>query len=136
MVAVRTSTRINNTLVEEPAAIKIESQNQIRFFAVANLSHNDYVQAGSLDLDWTLFQQTLRSSDLGMQKPELRFYRKVLSVIGVSAEEVVLIDNDPDNVLAALSVGLQHISSLRNPLSFSVEKFTGSGVCHQDARHQ
>jgi FMN phosphatase YigB (HAD superfamily) len=128
VLAVRRSMRINNALVAELAAIKAESQNTIRFFAVANLSHEDYAQARSLGLDWTLFDQTLLSSDLNMQKPELRFYRKVLSMIGVSAEEAVLVDNDPDNVLAALSLGLQHASSFLDPISLRLEKATGSDV--------
>jgi FMN phosphatase YigB (HAD superfamily) len=132
VLAVRRSMRINNALVAELAAIKAESQNTIRFFAVANLSHEDYAQARSLGLDWTLFDQTLLSSDLNMQKPELRFYRKVLSMIGVSAEEAVLVDNDPDNVLAALSLGLQHASSFRDPISLRIERWTGSVVRHED----
>jgi FMN phosphatase YigB (HAD superfamily) len=136
MLAVRKSMRINNALVEELAAIKAESQNRIRFFAVANLSHEDYAQAGSLGLDWTLFDQTLVSSDLDMQKPELRFYHKVLSMIGVSAEEAVLVDNDPDNVLAALSLGLQHASRFRDPISLRLEKVTGSDVSNGATRHE
>lgn len=136
MLAVRRSMKINDALVEELTAIKHGSQNRVHFFAVANLSHDDYVQACTLGLDWTLFDQILLSSDLGMQKPELRFYRRVLSMIGVPAEDAVLVDNDPDNVLAALSLGLQHVSSLRNPLSFCFEKFTDFGACHQDARRQ
>ena len=126
--------RINNALVEELAAIKAEGQNQIRFFAVANLSHEDYAQARSLGLDWTLFDQTLLSSDLNMQKPELRFYRKVLSMIGVSAEEAVVVDSDPDNVLAALSLGIQHASSLHDPISLRLEQLTGSNSSNGNTR--
>jgi FMN phosphatase YigB (HAD superfamily) len=134
MLAVRRSMRINNALVEELAAIKAEGQNRTRFFAVANLSHEDYAQARSLGLDWTLFDQTLLSSDLNMQKPELRFYRKVLSMIGVSAEEAVVVDSDPDNVLAALSLGIQHASSLHDPISLRLEQLTGSNSSNGNTR--
>jgi FMN phosphatase YigB (HAD superfamily) len=134
ILAVRRSMKINSALVEELAAIKTESQGRVRLFAVANLSHEDYAQACSLGLDSTLFDQTLLSSDLDMQKPELRFYRRVLSTIGVLAEEAVLVDSDPDNVLAALSLGLQHAGIFHDPLSLLLEKLTESNVCHQDKR--
>ena len=132
MLAMQRSMRINDALVQELAAIKAESQYPIRFFAVANLSHEDYAQAVSLGLDRTLFDDILLSSDLGMQKPELRFYHKVLSMVGVAAEEAILVDSDPDNVLAALSLGLQHASSFQDPFSLRLEKLTGVVICHQD----
>jgi FMN phosphatase YigB (HAD superfamily) len=132
MLGVRRSMRINRALVEELEAIKTESKNLVRLFAVANLSHEDYAHAASLGLDWTLFDQTLLSSDLGMQKPELRFYRTVLSRIGLAAEKAVLVDSDPDNVLAALSLGLQHASNFHDAISLRVENLTGSNVCHED----
>lgn len=132
MLAVRRSMKINDSLVEEMTAIKSESQDRIRFFAVANLSREDYEHAVGLGLDQTLFDQTLISSNLGMQKPELRFYRRVLSAIDVSAEQAILIDSDPDNVLAALSLGIQHASSLHDSLSLRLQRLTRSNFSHDD----
>lgn len=124
--------RTDDALAEELAAIKAENQYRIRFFAVANLSHEDYAQADSLGLDRALFDQILLYSDLGMQKPELRFYRKVFPMTGVLAEEAIIVDSDPDSVLAALSIGLQHASSFFDTLSLRLAKLTGTGVCHED----
>lgn len=67
-----------------------------------------------------------------MQKPELRFYRKVLSMTGVLVEEAIIVDSDPDSVLAALSIGLQYTSSFYDTLSLRLAKLTGTGVCHED----
>jgi FMN phosphatase YigB (HAD superfamily) len=132
LLAVRRSMKINGSMIEELAAMKSESQGRVRFFAVANLSREDYAHAVSLGLDQTLFDQTLLSSDLGMQKPELRFYRRILSMIDISAGEAVLVDSDPDNVLAALSLGLQHASSFHDPLSLRLERVTNLNVFHEN----
>lgn len=86
-------------------------------------------------MDWSIFDQVFLSCDLGMQKPELRFYDHILNTIDLQADQVILLDDDTDNRLAALSLGFQDVLCLKDPLSLSISglvnfETSGSGVVY------
>ncbi|KAB8261581.1 HAD-like protein [Aspergillus pseudonomiae] len=56
-----------------------------------------------LGIDWSLFERVFVSSEMNMQKPELRFYRHVLDHIHLKPKQVILVDDDTENILAAFS---------------------------------
>ncbi|KAJ9611366.1 hypothetical protein H2200_004550 [Cladophialophora chaetospira] len=57
--------------------------------------------------DWTLFDGFFPSGQVGMCKPELRFFWHVLESIKLKPKDVVFIDDNAENVLAARSLGIR-----------------------------
>ena len=68
---------------------------------MTNLSREDYALVKGLGIDWSLFERVFVSSEMNMQKPELRFYRHVLDHIHLKPKQVILVDDDTENILAA-----------------------------------
>ncbi|KAK6821639.1 hypothetical protein RU639_007744 [Aspergillus parasiticus] len=91
------------------AELKSRFGDQLKLYAVANMSREDYAMLKSLPIDWSLFDGVFISADLGMRKPELRFFRHILKSISMKPEDTILVDNDTDNILCALSMGLKGI---------------------------
>jgi FMN phosphatase YigB (HAD superfamily) len=117
ITAVRSSMRINTAALSALRTIKAEHGDRLQLYAVTNLSRDDFALVNALGIDWSVFDGISVSCDLGMQKPELRFYRHVLDAIDLRAHQVILLDDDTDNVLAALSLGFQDVLGLEDPLS-------------------
>ncbi|MEO6761419.1 MAG: HAD family phosphatase [Candidatus Saccharimonadales bacterium] len=55
------------------------------------------------------FRKVFLSYELGIRKPDPRFYKRVLSKLQVSPEEAVFIDDNPENVVAAENLGIHGI---------------------------
>ena len=54
------------------------------------------------------FEQIFLSSDFGCKKPSSAFYRAAMARAGVSAEEIVMVGNDPDaDIRGADRCGIQ-----------------------------
>ena len=53
-----------------------------------------------------LFDQSFYSCDLGVAKPDPEYFHRILSSLGVSASQVLFVDDRADNVAAAVGVGL------------------------------
>lgn len=111
------STMVNTGLMHRLSEIKTKHGHQVSFYAVANLSQEDFSLLGARGMDWSVFDQVFISSKLGMRKPELRFFNHVLDAIGKPAAEATLIDGVTDNTLAALSLGFQDIIRSEDCLS-------------------
>ena len=120
MLTVRESLQVNEAVLESLVAIKAQFEGRVKIYAVTNLSRQDYALVKGLGLDWSLFEQVFVSSEMGMQKPELRVYQYILDKIGLQAGRVILVDDDTDNVLAALSMGFQGVLSSVDSLSRSI----------------
>ncbi|MGF1597822.1 MAG: HAD-IA family hydrolase [Acidimicrobiales bacterium] len=56
-----------------------------------------------------MFDHVIESSKVGVRKPELEFYRKALSIVGVEAEEAVFIDDLGVNLKPARAMGMTTI---------------------------
>lgn len=56
-----------------------------------------------------LFNPIVISADVGVKKPDAMIYRILVDRLGVPASECVFIDNNQDNVDAALSVGMRTV---------------------------
>ena len=80
-----------------------------RIFLVSNISKEDYAALRNrLDNEfWTIFDGVFTSSTLGVRKPNLRFYRQVLRATRALPHRTFFVDDRPENVLAALSLGMK-----------------------------
>lgn len=54
-----------------------------------------------------LFDEVIVSSDHKMKKPEERFYKKLLEIVGLQENEIVFIDDTEENVDAGRKLGIQ-----------------------------
>ena len=117
---VRKSLRVNEAVLESLIALKAQLEGRLKFYAVTTMSEQDYALVKGLGLDWSLFEQVFVSSEMGMQKPDSRFYHRILDDIGLQAEQVIVVDDDTDNILMALSMGLQGVLYLEESLARSV----------------
>ncbi|KNG80686.1 hypothetical protein ANOM_011090 [Aspergillus nomiae NRRL 13137] len=115
--AVRNTYQVKATALEFLASIKSRFGSRCKLYAMTNLSREDYALVKGLGIDWSLFERVFVSSEMNMQKPELRFYRHVLDHIHLKPEQVILVDDDTENILAAMSMGLQGVLSSENSVS-------------------
>lgn len=64
---------------------------------------------------------------LGIRKPSLRFYRHVMRATHSFPQDTFVVDNRPENVLAAMSLGMRGTSSTTN-VSRALTSLTGNPV--------
>ncbi|PKY02012.1 HAD-like protein [Aspergillus campestris IBT 28561] len=78
----------------------------VRVYAMSNIPriHFDYLR--TLDYSWDLFDRIFASGYEGHRKPDVSFYQHVLTAIGVSADEVIFVDDKMVNVQAACDLGI------------------------------
>ena len=76
---------------------------------VTSISEAEYhaLRARWDDTFWSIFDHIFTSWQLGVRKPSLRFYRHVLRVTRSVPQRTFYIDDRPENVLDALSLGLR-----------------------------
>ncbi|KAK8058191.1 Haloacid dehalogenase-like hydrolase-domain-containing protein [Apiospora phragmitis] len=79
----------------------------LRVYAMSNISRPDWEILQAKAFDWDIFDFVFTSSEAGMCKPELRFYRHVLSAAKIIASQAVFVDDKAENVLAAKSLGFR-----------------------------
>ncbi|GAB1201286.1 hypothetical protein APSETT444_010676 [Aspergillus pseudonomiae] len=117
ITAVRNTYQVKATALEFLASIKSRFGSRCELYAMTNLPREDYALVKGLGIDWSLFERVFVSSEMNMQKPELRIYRHVLDHIHLKPEQVILVDDDTENILAAMSMGLQGVLSSENSVS-------------------
>jgi FMN phosphatase YigB (HAD superfamily) len=106
----RASLRPNDTFIHFIRDLQAESQGALRIFAMSNISAPDYAYTRrTIPAKWDIFERVFTSADAGMRKPDLCFFDFVLGEIGADPSSVVFVDNDPENVLAARSLGMNAI---------------------------
>ncbi|KAH9972460.1 hypothetical protein BGW80DRAFT_1252735 [Lactifluus volemus] len=86
-----------------------EEQGTLRIFAMSNISAPDYAVARNKPAKWEIFERVFTSADVGMRKPDLRFFKYVLDEIKAEPSSVVFVDDRSENVLAARSLGINGI---------------------------
>ncbi|KAK7932655.1 HAD-like domain-containing protein [Apiospora marii] len=79
----------------------------LRVYAMSNISRPDWAILQAKPFAWDIFDRVFTSSEAGMCKPELRFYRHVLSAADLAAGQTVFVDDKAENVLAAKSLGFR-----------------------------
>ncbi|KAL2397972.1 Drimenol cyclase drtB [Exophiala dermatitidis] len=106
----RESLSPNGAVFDIIRAIKDTYREAIKVYLMSNIPAAEW-QALKEDtrFEWSLFDGFYTSSAVGMCKPELRFYRHVLQQTGLKPSEVVLVDDNGENVLAARSLGIKSL---------------------------
>jgi len=69
---------------------------------------------------YPLFDDIFISSEIGISKPDRAFFDHVLAALRLSAEQVVMIDDNPSNLKGAALAGIDGIHFFDNP-SFKTE---------------
>lgn len=87
--------------------------NKVHVYAMSNMTkqHFGYKRSKFPKL-LTLFREVFISADIGMRKPELRFYKhilKELSSITDDPSEILFVDDKYENILAARFLGIDGI---------------------------
>ena len=63
----------------------------------------------SLDLPWPMFEKAFASGYESMRKPDLCFFQHVIQETGVHPNEIIMIDDTPENICAARFQGMHAI---------------------------
>ena len=102
-------------------------------FALSNISRPDYesLQSRFGDLLNELFERVLTSYTYGDRKPCLSFFRRILVEIDRTPDQVVFIDDEIDNVVAAASLGIRTVHASKNKINESVRILYN--LCRSDA---
>ena len=59
-----------------------------------------------------VFDVVMFSAEVGMRKPDARYYHWILEILGVAAEEAIFVDDYPLNVEAAKQIGIKAVQFL------------------------
>ncbi|KAJ5092857.1 HAD-like protein [Penicillium angulare] len=110
---------------------EIKKIEGITIALVSNISEPDYnaLRRRWDDSFWNTFDHVFTSWKLGVRKPSLRFYQNVLRATRAVPQETLFIDDQTENVLAAMSLGMRGIvgnhdlsRTLKNVLGDSIER--------------
>ncbi|KAK7436057.1 hypothetical protein VKT23_019360 [Stygiomarasmius scandens] len=100
------------TLVFRPEMIsllrELKLQGNFRLYAMSNVSTSDF-EFLATKFDFSIFDRVYTSCTLHERKPDLAFYRRVLTEITGDPERMIFIDDKPENVLSAKSFGMHAI---------------------------
>jgi putative hydrolase of the HAD superfamily len=61
------------------------------------------------------FEAYAISAELGCQKPDPRMYQHASDALGLPPGDCLFLDDDPDNVVAAIGLGYHGLAVLREP---------------------
>ncbi|KAL1662218.1 HAD-like domain-containing protein [Schizophyllum commune] len=80
-----------------------------RVYAMSNISAPDWEVLRTKSTDWDIFDRVFTSAAAGERKPDLAFFKHLISQTGVDPTRVAFVDDKFDNVLAARSFGMQGV---------------------------
>jgi FMN phosphatase YigB (HAD superfamily) len=104
----RDTLEVNNELVACIRELK-RQKGQLRVYAMSNISLPDYEYLRKKPMDWSIFDEVFTSAEVGERKPNLSFYRHVMSKANIDPHQAIFVDDNLDNVLSARSLGFHGI---------------------------
>ncbi|TAM43816.1 HAD family phosphatase [bacterium] len=84
---------------------KLKADYQTAMLSNINILHYEYLKKSFPVFD--VFHKLFLSYELGLAKPDKLIYQKVISSLGVSAEEIFYCDDRPDLIASASSLGIR-----------------------------
>ncbi|KAF6762993.1 Haloacid dehalogenase-like hydrolase-domain-containing protein, partial [Ephemerocybe angulata] len=99
----------SHELIELIRELKEESNGKLHVYAMSNISLPDWEVLRTKPADWSIFDRVFTSGAAGERKPNLGFYRHVISETGVDPHTTIFVDDKHENVLSARSVGFHGI---------------------------
>lgn len=107
---IRGSLAPNHAVFDAIRRLRARYQDSLQVFILSNIPSADWkILRENPDFDWSIFDGFFVSNSTGMAKPELRSFRHVLQKIEKTPEAVVFVDDNPENVLAARSLGIRSL---------------------------
>ncbi|KAJ5507004.1 HAD-like protein [Penicillium freii] len=100
--------KVNSALVAFLKELKASCVD-LQIYAVANVGKEDHASILNLPFEWDIFDRIFTSTEIGMRKPEPQCFRHVIEAIGKKDEELIFVDWDTDNVMTAISLGMEGI---------------------------
>ncbi|PYI00624.1 hypothetical protein BO78DRAFT_437901 [Aspergillus sclerotiicarbonarius CBS 121057] len=95
---------VMNLLLEIRATVP-----EIAVYAMSNISRLDYAVLLRTHPEMCIFDRVFPSGIHGARKSQLGFYQKFLDEIGMSAEQIIFIDDQLENIISAQSIGMHGI---------------------------
>lgn len=111
----RASLQPNNEMMSFIRELKKACCGTVRFYAMSNISIEDWAILRTKMADWSVFDRVFASGHAGMRKPDLPFYQHVLDQINTAPQDVIFIDDKTINVLAAQRLGIRGFAFRDNP---------------------
>lgn len=105
----RDSLQSNEELISVIRHLKARSDGTLHVFAMSNISAPDYEVLRTKPADWSLFDGIFTSAEVGERKPNLGFYKAVISSTGADPSRTIFVDDKMVNVLSARSLGMRGI---------------------------
>ncbi|CAG8251042.1 unnamed protein product [Penicillium salamii] len=101
----------------------------VNIHLVSNISESEYkaLRRRWDDSFWSTFDGIYTSWMLGVRKPSLSFYQNVLRATRAAQQETLFIDDQPENVLAAMSLGMRGIVGI-DDLARILKNVTGDPI--------
>ena len=139
VIDARASLRSNDDFLRFIRDLRAEAQGALRIFAMSNISAPDYAETRAKSTEWGIFERVFTSADAGMRKPDLCFFKYVLEEIKAEPSSVVFVDDRPENVLAARSLGMNgivfdNIQRVRQTLKIFTSDPVSRGLSFLEAR--
>lgn len=101
----RDSLQANHDLIGLIRELKVQSNGRLRIYAMSNISSPDWEVLRTKPADWSIFDEVFTSGAAGERKPNLGFYRHVISATGLQPRQTIFVDDKLENVLSARSLG-------------------------------
>ncbi|KAK0200592.1 phosphatase yihX [Desarmillaria ectypa] len=105
----RDSLKSDDQMINLIRELKEQSHSQLRVFAMSNISLPDYEVLKTKSADWSIFDRVFTSGEAGERKPDIAYYRHVLTATNTVPSAAIFVDDRPENVLSARSLGLHGI---------------------------
>ncbi|KAG2364404.1 HAD-like domain-containing protein [Suillus spraguei] len=102
----RDSLQSNEELISVIRHLKARSDGMLHVFSMSNISAPDYEVLRTKPADWSLFDTIFTSAGVGERKPNLGFYKAVISSTGADPSRTIFVDDKMENVLSARSLGM------------------------------
>ena len=99
----------NDNLISWIHNLKQDAGSDLSIYGMVNISQSDYAVLCERSSVWDIFDDVFTSGQTGMRKPDICFYKHVLRATLARPEEVIFVDDRPENVLSARSLGMQGI---------------------------
>ncbi|KAK0219175.1 phosphatase yihX [Armillaria fumosa] len=108
-IQARESLKSDDQMINLIRELKEQSQGRLRVFAMSNISLPDYEVLKTKPADWSIFDRVFTSGEAGERKPDIAYYEHVLKATNTVPSTAIFVDDRPENVLSARSLGLYGI---------------------------
>ncbi|OJK00814.1 hypothetical protein ASPACDRAFT_1880339 [Aspergillus aculeatus ATCC 16872] len=90
-------------------AVKRTPGVKVKVVLITNIPQGEYraLRERWDEAFWSTFDHIVTSGEVGVRKPSLQFYRHALRVTRSSPQHSLVVDDRPENVLAAMSLGMR-----------------------------